>query len=147
MISDIGLMDIEKSALLSVEVLKKLTWYFVIDRPALASAQYGQARLIRELFVWLTSWASATYTGPATQSADLERRTYSIGGLPPRLIDYLDIAAWQAPETGGYGGHEQRIARGCVDFISSLTEAQAIALHARMSGANISSMLDDWYNS
>lgn len=143
--TNVGLVDIERSALLSVEVLKKLTWYFVIEKPALASAQYGQARLVRELFVWVTSWARDAYKGPQTQSVGV-RRSYSVGGLPPRLVDYLDIAAWQKVDIGGYAQPEERIARASVDFIASLTESQAMDLHARLSGSSPASMLEDWYS-
>ncbi|MGY1615907.1 deoxyguanosinetriphosphate triphosphohydrolase family protein [Geodermatophilus sp. SYSU D00691] len=146
LLPDVGLVDIDRVALLSVEVLKKLTWYFVIDKPALASAQFGQARLIRELFVWLTSWVDGCYQGPESPHVGRERRSYSINGLPPRLIDCLDMASWQSPENGGYATDKERAARACTDFISSLTESQAVALHARMSGANINSMLDEGFN-
>jgi dGTPase len=143
--SETGFLDISGQSLLFVEILKKLTWYFVIDRPGMASAQKGQAQLIRELFVWLVDWSMECYQGPEAAVVQA-RRSYALRGLPPRLIDYLDIASWQPTSQGGYAENAQRVSRGVVDFISSLTEGQAVALHARMSGSNVNSMLDDWFN-
>jgi dGTPase len=34
---------------LACDVLKELLWYYVIERPAMASQQHGQARIVREL--------------------------------------------------------------------------------------------------
>lgn len=34
------------------DLLKQMIWYFVIDRPELASQQHGQSRVIRELLTW-----------------------------------------------------------------------------------------------
>jgi dGTPase len=31
------------------DLLKELLWFYVIDRPAMASQQHGQARIVREL--------------------------------------------------------------------------------------------------
>lgn len=89
--SDSGSIEIRVEAVLMVEILKKLTWYFVIERPGLASAQRGQARLVRELYAWLIAWASDSYSGPEPGSSlSSPRRSYSVGGIPPRLTDYLD---------------------------------------------------------
>jgi dGTPase len=43
-------MVIDQSARAEVDVLKELTWRYVIERPALASQQHGQKKVIRELF-------------------------------------------------------------------------------------------------
>lgn len=143
--TDAGALMIERDALLQVEVLKKLTWYFVIDRPAMKSAQRGQEKLIRELFVWLLSWIDDAYQGPETIDPNTPRFDYLADGLPPRLIDFLDIAYWQPSAEGGYRSKTRRHARAASDFIASLTEPQALELHSRLSGSNAGSMLSDWF--
>jgi len=35
------------------ELLKELIWFYVIDRPSFAAQQYGQARIIADLFRWI----------------------------------------------------------------------------------------------
>ncbi len=135
-----GVMEIAIESLIWVEILKKLTWYFIIDRPAVASAQRGQARLVRELYVWLLEWTNEAYDGiPRKGQA---RISYSLKGLPPRLIDYLDLSASQTPAEGGYRHENQVKARAVSDFIASLTEQQTVEFHARLGGVNGSSMLD-----
>jgi dGTPase len=141
--SESGVLKISTEALLRVEILKNLTWYFVIDRPALGSAQRGQERLIRELFTWLVSWVEASYTGAPTGNS--ERDNYAEGGLPARLVDYLDIAFRQKPADGGYREERKSTARAVVDYIVSLTEGQTVDLHARLGGTSVESMLDGWF--
>ena len=144
-ISETGFLDIGVEALLEVELLKKLTWYFVIDRPALGSSQRGQAKVIRELFVALWEWCADAYDGPQFLGPHAGRTNYTLKSLPPRLIDYLDVSWWQMPDAHGYKTDGERRSRAVCDFISSLTEKQCIELHSRLNGANGVSMLDAWF--
>ncbi|WP_375404852.1 deoxyguanosinetriphosphate triphosphohydrolase family protein [uncultured Amnibacterium sp.] len=141
---DTGFLDIALRPLVEVEILKKLTWYFVIERPALGSTQRGQAKMIRELFVWLCEWSEREYPGPQYKTSGVSRTQYNVGGLPPRLIDYLDVTSWQQPDTGGYRSERERVARAVCDYISSLTEKQALDLHIRLNGASSVAILDNW---
>lgn len=141
----VGALVIAPSAVLQVEVLKKLTWYFVIDRPAMKSAQRGQEKLIRELFVWLLSWIDDAYQGPEADNPKIPRVNYIADGLPPRLVDFLDIAHWQRSATGGYRTRTRRNSRATTDFIASLTEPQTLDLHNRLSGSSAGSMLSEWF--
>jgi dGTPase len=141
-----GFLHIARDALLQVEILKKMTWFFVIDRPSLRTAQHGQRRMIRELFVWLLEWVDGAYDGPETESSSESRLFYTKGGLPPRLVDFLDIAHWQPTNAGGYRTPERRNARAVADFLSSLTEIQAMQMHGRLSGTNVAATLDDWFS-
>ncbi|OOP60481.1 hypothetical protein BMF89_16560 [Arthrobacter sp. SRS-W-1-2016] len=143
--SKTGFLDVALESLVEVEILKKLTWYFVINRPALGSAQRGQAKIIRELFVWLSEWSQGEYQGPQWDSPSVARTEYNLNGLPPRLIDYLDVTYWQTPPDGGYKTASERIARAVVDYIASLTERQAVELHSRLAGVTTASMLDSWF--
>lgn len=140
-----GAIELDPAVVVQVEILKQLTWFFVIDRPALASAQLGQQRLIRELFVWLSSWVDSAYEGPELPIKNSDRKNYVIGGLPDRLIDYLDISWWQGPDEGGYADERKKIARAVVDYIVSLTETQAIELHSRLAGISVRSTLEGWF--
>jgi dGTPase len=112
----------------------------------LGSTQRGQSKLVRELFIWLTDWANTAYVeGPQFDSPLVARTNYNLQGLPPRLIDYLDVVYWQTAESGGYRTDREKQARAVTDYIASLTEKQAIDLHARISGASTASMLDSWF--
>ena len=104
-----------------VAILKQLTWEYVIDSPALATQQYGQRKVIEDLFGILTDAASQN----------------DFGVFPPRFAEGLeDVLA----ENGGLSDRE--IARTVSDYISGMTEREAVELHRRLSGASLGSVLD-----
>lgn len=140
-----GHLSVNADVLLEIEILKQLTAFFVIDRPSLGSAQRGQSRLIRELFIWLAGWCMEEYPGPEQDSPAHRRSQYTVGGLPARLLDFLDISFWQPSDEGAYAEDQQKVARSVVDYIASLTEQQALELHGRLGGTARASMLDAWY--
>ncbi|MDR6954900.1 dGTPase [Ancylobacter sp. 3268] len=96
-----------------VLILKQITRDYIINNPSLAAQQKGQERILRQLFEDLCNDA--------------------IGGtpayLPPRL-NYLRTIG------------DTRPARFAADCIASLTEAEAVALHARLRGWASGSVLD-----
>lgn len=47
-------VEIDKELQFEIEMLKQLTWHYVILQPELATVQHGQRRLIRELFETLS---------------------------------------------------------------------------------------------
>lgn len=101
---------------MEVKILKELTWEYVINNPALATQQYGQSRLVSDLFEILTDAASDS--------------DFSV--FPPRFSEHLE-------ETEA---SERHIIRTVADYISSMTERQAIELHQRLTGASLGSVLD-----
>ena len=106
-----------------VAILKQLTWVYVIDAPALATQQYGQRKLIEDLFGVLTDAASRN----------------DFGVFPPRFGERLeDILA----ESGGLSIPTREAARTVSDYISGMTEREAVELHRRLSGASLGSVLD-----
>lgn len=111
-----------------VNLLKQLTWHYVINSPDLASVQQGQKRIIRGLFVCLLDWS--------TNAKENDR-------LPTRLREILkatkgDSAAKHELDQLDPHGTE---GRAVADYISSLTEAQALELYGRLHGTPGSSML------
>lgn len=132
-----GVVSSTPEHLARIEVLKNLTWFYVIDRPELESVQRGQRYLIRSLYRDLIEWIEQVWRGPDERSTPRE--------LPARLLEYLDIA-FSPHEWVGYRPYDSkaRIARAVVDYIVSLTEIQAFELHARLTGHSAKSILDNW---
>ena len=134
-----------------IEVLKQLTWYYVIDRPSLSSAQRGQGQMLIELVRQLWQWAFEHYRGVLGRGVDDRTRGALKGSklersyqrLPPRLVDYIEIARLSSPANGRLG-LQHMVLWGVVDYVVSLTEGQASMLHARLSGAGAQSMLESW---
>lgn len=114
----------ESSYAMEVEMLKELTWHYVIKNPALATQQYGHRRIIRRLF---DVYSDATFG---------DQSTWAI--LPPRFKEEMEVLH------GQYGagiGHELRI-RTAADAVASLADAEAHRIFQRLSGTSNGSALD-----
>ena len=103
---------------LEVVMLKELTWTYVIEASSLAAQQYGQRKVITDLY--------EIYSDAAKHS-----RRWSI--FPTFYRERL--------ENNKKVGNER--ARIPVDLIASMTESQAIAMHRRLTGQSHGSGLED----
>jgi dGTPase len=99
-----------------VDVLKDLTWVYVVMRPSLAVMQEGRREVIRKLCKWYEEAAEP----------DGERRL-----LPPAYQKRLDSAKTVEARS-----------RLVNDLVSGLTEDTALALFRRMSGVDPGSVID-----
>jgi dGTPase len=115
-----------------VSVLKFVHQYFILDRPDLAMFQRGQARTIEALVTGFDDWLSDRLDAPKA---------------PRRLIDLVRIAtegyervAAEHPDWLGGAASSAALARmgrgrGIADFVSSLTDQQAVTFANRLGGA------------
>lgn len=103
-----------------IEILKKLTFYYVVSNPTLTGQQKGQTQVIDGLFELLYDEAEPD---SIDTSAILEPYRERLGG-----IDEDDDAAR---------------ARIVADMISNMTETQAVEMYERMSGARPGSLQDE----
>jgi dGTPase len=84
-----------------INVIKQLTWFYVIDRPRLVSTQRGQRQQLRELFNALYTWTEKAYSEvvkapwddkeevPLTADAQWIRQCV----LPKRLWEFVITSA------------------------------------------------------
>jgi dGTPase len=117
-----GDLDITIEQRTRVEILKKLTRYYVIDQSDLLFVQRGQRHVIRELF-----WA--LFEMAVYARADLK----TSNTLPRRFDDFCDLAL-RSGHRDGYSSTAERIARATTDFICSLTDAQASNMWRQLIG-------------
>jgi len=103
-----------------IEILKQLTFYYVISNPNLRGQQKGQTQLVDRLFELLYDEASP---GSIDRSAILEPYRDRL-----KDIDEDDDAAR---------------ARNVADMISNMTETQAVEMYERMSGGRPGSLQDE----
>jgi dGTPase len=103
----------------AVRVLKELTWYYVIESPALVAQRFGQRALIRSLF--------GIFCNAANSSRDVTI-------FPLYFRERLERN--QAGERG--------VKRTVADLISGMSEAQAAAVHQRLTGQSLGSALDTY---
>jgi dGTPase len=106
---------IESNKEKEVFMLKQMTWHYVILRPSLATQQYGERKIIRDLFEIFQTAA--------------KKNRFTI--FPPRVAQVLRE----------YREDEESV-RAIVDMISGMTERQAVSLHGRLTGASLGSVLD-----
>jgi dGTPase len=135
-----GKVSIDRDVELQVAVLKQLTWYYVIDHPALATVQRGERLVIRELFEILSQWAR-----------DATADEHEHARLPSAFRELLEAVQWDKDNAAAKGaaleaaGNGDYVAvRATVDYIASLTEVQAIRLHERLTGRSAGSIFESW---
>lgn len=107
---------VDQPRLAEVAVLKEIAWYYIIASPALATIQYGQRRVIRELhemYIEAADGKRPRELFPTAQRELVERRATDAG--------------------------RRRVA---TDFVASLTEEMAFELHHRLTGVSRGSLLD-----
>jgi dGTPase len=101
-----------------VDVLKELTWFYVIDDRSLKVQQHGQRKVVRDLF--------GTYM---QASEDEDRATLGI------------FPVSQQEEMQNAGTREERV-RLVADLISSMTERQLMITHRKLTGIEPGSITD-----
>ncbi|MCH7903693.1 MAG: dNTP triphosphohydrolase [Armatimonadetes bacterium] len=105
-------LAIDERARLKVALLKKLVWHFVIEDQALAAQQVGQRQCLKKIL-------AATWV-------DMKRERQII----------LPLSHRELLESGSPPG------RVLADFLSNLTERQALALYRRLVGLQEGSIMD-----
>ena len=128
-----GYVCMSRQAWHEVSVLKFVNQYFILERPDLAMFQRGQEKIIEQLVVGFDDWLSDRLDA---------------GRAPRRMVDLVNAATYgyeriadTHPEWLGAEFTDADLARmgrgrGIVDFVSSLTDAQAVAYAARLGGAS-----------
>jgi len=113
-------VDIDPVFKTQIELLKELTWCYVINNPALAAHQHGQRQAIRTLFQVFDEAA--------------ERGKWSL--FPP-LFREEGIALAESRELS-----PSRRARLVADTIAAMTDQQALRMYQRLTGLSQGSVLD-----
>lgn len=110
-----------------VEFLKELTFYYVIDNPALKSQQHGQRRIIATLFDAFLAASDPGYDSEFGEYADYEEKM-----VPLPFREDLQEAT----------NRESRV-RFISDAITSMTERQAVNLFERITGRTPGSIKEE----
>ena len=108
-------VSIEHRAEIELFVLKQLTWHYVINNTALAAQQYGQRRIIKELF--------DIFSNSATSKQ-------------------LDIFPMRYRESLSHNSQKEEQVRVIADLLAGLTEQQAIAMYRRLTGISFGTVMD-----
>ena len=99
-----------------VALLKGLTWYYVINSPSLMSQRFGQRSLIRSLFAILQDAAES-----------------------PRDVTIFPAFYQELLKDASDASSKLRIV---ADYISSMSETEAVELHRQLTGQELGSAMD-----
>lgn len=128
-----GEIKISDAARHEAEVLKKLTWYYMILTPGLATVQAGQRAQIRLLYRRLVSWVDENAAGHRPDRQ-----------LPVQLKEILSATRNDDEAVDEYTDDAILRRRAVVDYIVGLTEGQAASLAERFRGGLSASALAPW---
>jgi dGTPase len=130
-----GSIETSREAQHEVNVLKQMTWFYMIDNPALHSLQAGQRRKVRGIYRELATWADDVVADQGVADSQ----------LPKQLSEMLRAIRNDPNAVDAYGSDDLLLRRrACVDYVSSLTEPQADELWARITGAASESAIAAW---
>ncbi len=123
---DGALLEVDDEHRMQVEMLKELTWQFVIKGPSLISMQHGQRKVIQTLFeIFAEAVTSNDPHGkwavlPARDRAEMESLRQEYGEAIPDS-DRIRVAA---------------------DAVAGMTDQQAVLMYQRLTGISCGSVLD-----
>ncbi len=109
---------------IEIEVLKSLTWYYVIEGRSLASQQTGCQKIIECLFNWAFNY--------------LNKEKIELKVFPEWVKYFVEKELEENKKTD----KKQFFARTAADFVASLTEQQAYELYYRINGFSAGSILN-----
>jgi dGTPase len=114
-------LRIEPAARTQVELLKQLTRHYVVGNAALATQQYGQRHVVRELYRIYRDALSAGEMAAAI--------------FPPRTQDEVQLVR-------GEGDVARPGVRVVADVVAGMTEPQAIRVYQRLAAIDFGPLLD-----
>lgn len=121
-----GSEEAEQSLRNQCDLLKELIWMYVIESPGLATQRSGQKRVIREL---VEMHAASSDLLPSHYQELLESGTVGCEGASGITMIGVDMKAIA------------RI-RLAADYVASLSEPHALALHTRLTGSELGGLRD-----
>ncbi|UOB12831.1 dNTP triphosphohydrolase [Streptomyces sp. HP-A2021] len=140
-------ISIDSDVQYEVEVLKELTWFYVIESPSLAVLQEGQRRMIADLYWMVQNWLSGGERRPVRPGNEEDVRV-------PRSPSFRTPAPLQSIVKGitedraaTRESEETKRSRAVCDYICTLTEDQALDMYERFAGTYRGSLFGAWFSS
>nr|WP_218114631.1 dNTP triphosphohydrolase [Leucobacter soli] len=124
-----GHVRLGRQAWHEVAVLKFVHAHFVLERPNLAQAQRGQARVLEELVLGYEAWLTDPYDAQRAPRGLLEWVEESTEQLFRLQSERPELVHGDISEAGLV---RQGRARAILDFVSSFTDQQAVSSFAAM---------------
>ena len=121
------------------DLLKKLIWKYVIRSSSLSTQQVGQRRIIREL---VEAFAADTVEGESEILPSYFVELIPKGAGCEGIVGSGQSASWLSQQINDQLIIKCARIRITADYVASLTEAQAVALHKRLTGSELGGLRD-----
>lgn len=148
-VSSTGRLVVEDDMRMAIDVLKQLTWFYVIDRPALVREQEGQRLRLKTVLQGLLAQVEVAFAQEVYEPWDKDREAprqlgadevdartkvldMRLRGLIDRQLRYERLKI--ARDVEGTRRRQAIICRGVVDYVASLREREVESLHVNLSG-------------
>lgn len=121
------------------DILKKLIWKYVIRSSNLATQQVGQRKIIREL---VEAFAADTVEGESEILPNHFVELIPKGAGCEGTVGSGETDSWLSESMREQLRSKCARVRIAADYIASLTEAQAVVLHKRLTGSELGGLRD-----
>jgi dGTPase len=144
-VKDTGRLYVEPEMKAVISALKEITWFYVIDRPALISVQVGQRKKVHDLFDRLIKWVEVEYketdtkAGGSTRGYVRDEKWIRQRRLPPELTQFINALISDNKNEGTYGCRQKDLVRGTLDYIASMTEREFDDMYIRLTRGELMS--------
>jgi dGTPase len=117
-----------------INVLKQITWYYVIDNPDLVSTQLGQRAQINQVFGKLYKRVEYSFkqSDESNRSLTSNEQWIRRRRLPARLRELTEALLTANAGQGAYERSRLCYARAVIDYIASMTEIEFVRLWRRL---------------
>ncbi len=133
-ISDNGHLHVKENMRAVINVLKQVTWYYVIDHPDLVSTQIGQRARVHEMCHRLYKRVEFCFKQHENsgQRLTVDEQTMLQRRLPVQLREFTKQLLAANNGGGAYEDRKHCYARAVIDYIASMTEVEFDRLSQRM---------------
>jgi dGTPase len=132
-ITDDGRLHIDKKMKAVINVLKQITWYYVIDHPDLVATQIGQRARIIEMCQKLFEWVKLCFKQHENgRMLTIDEQWTQQRSLPVRLREFTEQLLADNSGRGAYEDRNHCYARAVLDYVASMTEVDFDRLWQRM---------------
>jgi dGTPase len=138
-----GRLRVDKKMRAVINVLKQVTWYYVIDHPNLVSAQIGQRARVNEMCHRLFEWVQFCFKRHHENGRVLtmDEQWTQQRRLPVQLREFTEQLLAANSGRGAYRERDHCYARAVLDYVASMTEIEFNRLWQRMClGGNYAKM-------
>lgn len=144
-VTDNGRLHVNESMKSVINVLKKVTWYYVIDHPDLVSTQIGQRARINELCQRLYKRVQFCFKQGENTGRELTKDEQWIlqRRLPVQLREFTEQLLADNRGGGAYENRNHCYARAVIDYVASMTEFEFNRLWQRMCSGDSYARMDN----